>query len=43
MEEEEERVGVGIMGDSSNSPSIGAETSPSRVVVVVVDDGLMVA
>jgi hypothetical protein len=31
------------MGDSSNSPSMGADTSPSRVVVVVVDDGLMVA
>lgn len=45
MEEEEERVGVGIIGDSSNSSSIGAETSPSRVVVVVdvVDDGLTVA
>ena len=43
MEEEEERVEVGMMGDSSNSPSMGAETSPSRVVVVVVDDELMVA
>lgn len=43
MEEEEERVGVGIIGDSSNCPSSGAEISPSRVVVVVVDDGLIVA
>ena len=43
MEEEEERVGVGIMDDSSKSPSMGAETSPSRVVVVVVEDGVMVA
>lgn len=44
MEEDEERVGVGIIGDSSNSPSSGAEISPSRVVVVVVvDDGLIVA
>jgi hypothetical protein len=41
MEEEEERIGVGIMGDSSNSPSMGADTSPSRVVVV--DDEVMVA
>jgi len=43
MEEEEIRVRVGIMGDSSNSPSMGAETSPSRVVVLVVEDGVMVA
>jgi len=44
MDEEEERVGVGIIGDSSNSSSMGAETSPSRVVVVVVAvDGLIVA
>lgn len=43
MDEEEERVGVGIIGDSSNSPSIGAEISPSRVVVVVgADDVEMV-
>jgi hypothetical protein len=35
MDEEEERAGVGMIGDSSNSPSIGAEISPSRVVVVV--------
>jgi len=41
MDEGEERVGVGVMGDSSNSPSMGAETSPSRVAVF--DDGLMVA
>jgi len=41
MDEEEDRVGVGIMGDSSNPPSMGAETFPSRVVVF--DDGVMVA
>jgi len=44
MDEEEVRVGVGIIGDSSNSSSMGAETSPSRVVVVVVTvDELIVA